>query len=95
MVDTKARDFLFWAGQTMLLALCTAAVVHEVRLGKIEGNRFSDADASALELRIMAQLPHDWLREDIREIKTSVKEVGASVKENGERLRALEARKGN
>lgn len=42
---------------------------HEIRLTRIESNRFTDHDAGELRKDIMQALPPQWLRDEIRENK--------------------------
>ena len=72
-MNQRAQSLIDWAVRVLIVALCTGAIVHEVRLVSIEGSRFTEHDAHELELR-MLDAP-DWLRSDIAEIKDTLKSL--------------------
>ena len=45
-----------WAARTVLVTVVCAGVLHEVRLGSIESNRFTDADAAELKAGVIEAL---------------------------------------
>lgn len=61
----------------------SALIDHESRLDVIESNRFTHHEGIELKKEIMRELPPEWLREDIREIKVLLRELE-------QRLNALE-----
>lgn len=69
--------------------LGSALVSHEIRIRTLEEHRFTRADAKDLQSGIQEWVatsqPPEWLKENIREIKDSMKEIAS-------RLRALEQR---
>lgn len=85
-------DLALKIGVIVTVAVATAAINHEVRLGKIEDSRFTSADALKLERSLRdwsdERYPQNWLREDMGDIKT-----GLETLDN--RMRALETKVGN
>lgn len=71
----------------IVLGVGSWMIGHEVRLSKIESNRFTDAAAIQLERRILQQLPPSWLREDITEIKAMLKDYGVRMRELEQKIR--------
>ena len=49
------------------------SINHEIRISRIEENRFTNADGAALEARVLDKLPPQWLREQVNEIKAAQK----------------------
>jgi len=64
----KVWDLLFRACVPIVAACCTALIMHEVRLAKIEDNRFTSTDGRALKEELKSELPPAWLREQMRQI---------------------------
>lgn len=72
----------------LLLALGSVIVSLQVRVGKIEGNRWTDADAlrSDRELRTwiderLSGYPPQWLREKLDELIAEVRRLEARIRE--------------
>jgi len=82
-LDMRAWSVLEWGLRVVTLAMAAAVLAHEWRLINIESNRFTDQDGHQLEAKILEKLPPQWLREDIRDIKSSLKSFD-------ERLRRIE-----
>ena len=72
----------------LLLAIGSVLISLQVRVGKIEGNRWSDADAlrSTLELRNwiderLKAYPPDWLKTKLDELISEVRALDARMRE--------------
>lgn len=95
MANSNGTKTRFWDWFTRVMATLTVAVMTwalslEVRLAAVEGNRFTNREGARLERELKEWVdgrhPAAWLKEDIREIKDSLKEID-------KRLRTLEQRK--
>jgi hypothetical protein len=75
-----------------IVALISAVVWHEVRLGVIESNRFTTGAAYELERRLQTELPPDWLRTDVRELKSLVRDVNARLVRMESKFEALDGK---
>jgi hypothetical protein len=74
------------------IVIAGALIGHEVRLAKIEANRFTDKDAAVMERRILAESPPSWLREDLREIKAMIMREANRTDEILNRMAKIEAK---
>lgn len=57
------------------IILAGTVIAHEVRISVIESNRFTDSDANLMFEKIRAELPPEWLKAKVNEIKTDQKEI--------------------
>jgi hypothetical protein len=80
-----------------VVALVTAVIWQEIRISKIEENRFTSTDGAHLERRLIdwadARFPQEWLRNSLTELKTLAKANATSLSEMSNRLTRLEAEK--
>ena len=84
----KAASDRFWdmAARFMVpvvMGLSAMLVSHEVRLAKIEANRFTASDAGMMEGRV-----HDWIGANLR---TDLKAIEARLDDVLQRISGLEA----
>jgi hypothetical protein len=79
----RAWDWLCKAAVPVLVVLGTAVITHEVRISRIEENRFTALDGARLEAGILSAMP---LMTDIAEIKLDVKEMKTRLREVEKKL---------
>lgn len=76
---SKVWEILMKATVPLSVIIGSALVTHEVRIAKLEESRFTGSDGVKLERDIRAYVqdsfPPNWLREDIQEIKASMKSI--------------------
>jgi hypothetical protein len=86
-VAVKVTALLTPVVLTSLGWIGAALIDHESRLDVIESNRFTHQNGTDMKKEIMQELPPEWLREDIREIKGMLRTMES-------RLNALERKVG-
>jgi len=74
-------DFATKATVPLAMVIGGALVTHEVRLTKIESNRFTQEAARELERRIEAQIVPGWLKENINDMKDTLKAIEARLQQ--------------
>jgi len=78
-------DVLMKLSIIVIVALLGMVWKHDHSIGVIEATRFTKEDGKHLQEIIMNQLPPEWLKEDVREIKESqkadTKEIKTAIKE--------------
>jgi hypothetical protein len=65
-------------------------VGHEIRLTSIEANRFTDQDAAAMHREILKELPPQWVREALKDLKDHHREMERQFSDLNARVKSLE-----
>ena len=71
-IPLKAWDLMLKALIPVVVFLCGVLLSHEMRITKIESNRFTLKDGQVLEDKIRKDYPPQWLREQIAEMKVTL-----------------------
>lgn len=75
----------------LVIACVTAVVVHEVRLTVIESNRFTNQDGVMLKEELLKELPPEWLRDTVKDLKKNDENQYRQLQAIESRLARIEA----
>jgi hypothetical protein len=79
----RVWDMLTKATVPITMIVATALISHEVRLSRIEENRFTDLDGAHLHQKLLEDFgktyPPKWLLEDVKEIKDKLRDIEKAV----------------
>ena len=97
MNTAQSQKTAFWNIYTKLavflaIAYGTATITQEIRITRIESNRFTDQDSRDLEDRITKKFPLEWLIDDVKEIKGLVQIISRDVISLDKKVSNLESR---
>ena len=81
---SKLWDYLFRASIPIVLALGAAVIAHEVRIAKIESNRFTAGDWNRERLDMQRwvedRYPPQWLKDQLTRLEIKVDRLAEKVK---------------
>ena len=85
MNGSKIWEIALKALVPISILIGSVLIAHEVRISKIESNRFTDKDAAvheaAMKEYVLQYSTPSWLRDDITEIKDTLKAVQSRLRE--------------